>query len=73
MVTCMENGDVRVGNRRGGLFAYDCHLDLLERNYYQDLDSYYFNLKKIGLEYTDHDYSKSLFFLLMTINSLKND
>lgn len=34
MVTCMENGDVRVGNRRGGLFAYDCHLDLLQRNYY---------------------------------------
>ena len=34
MVTCMENGDVRVGNRRGGLFAYDCHLNLLQRNYY---------------------------------------
>ncbi|SFH84175.1 Fic family protein [Halpernia frigidisoli] len=45
----------------------------LERNYYQNLDPYYFNLKKIGLEYTELDYSKSLDFLLMTVNSLQND
>lgn len=42
-----------------------------EKNYYENLNSYYKNLKKIGLEYIDLDYSKSLDFLLMTINSLK--
>lgn len=44
----------------------------LEKNYYENLKSYYSNLKKIGIEYVNLDYNKSLDFLLMTINSLKN-
>lgn len=44
----------------------------LERNYYQNLSNYYRNLQMVGLEYEELDYSKSLPFLLMTINSLKN-
>ncbi|WP_417429940.1 Fic family protein [Halpernia sp.] len=45
----------------------------LEKNYFQNLKNYYFNFKIVGLEYTDLDYSKSLDFLLMTVNSLKYD
>lgn len=44
----------------------------LEKNYYQNLPNYYKNLQMVGLEYEELDYSKSLPFLLMTINSLKN-
>lgn len=44
----------------------------LEKNYYQNLSNYYRNLQMVGLEYEELDYSKSLPFLLMTINSLKN-
>lgn len=44
----------------------------LEKNYYQNLSNYYRNLQIVGLEYEELDYSKSLPFLLMTINSLKN-
>lgn len=44
----------------------------LEINYYQNLQNYYYNIKRLGLEYDEFDYSKSLPFLLMTINSLKN-
>ena len=44
----------------------------LEKNYYKNLQNYYKNLKKIGIEYVDLDYNKSLDFLLMTVNSLKN-
>lgn len=45
----------------------------LERNYYQNLQQYYSNIKKLGLEYDELDYSKALDFLLMTPFSLKND
>ena len=38
----------------------------LEKNYYQNLESYYSNIKKLGIEYELLDYSKSLDFLLMT-------
>ena len=34
MVTCLENGEVWVGNRRGGLFCYDSELKLLQRESY---------------------------------------
>lgn len=43
----------------------------LEKNYYQNLKEYYNNIKKLGLEYEELDYKKSLDFLLMTVSSLK--
>lgn len=43
----------------------------LEKNYFQELDSYYANIKVLGLEYEKLKYENSLSFLLMTINSLK--
>lgn len=39
----------------------------LEKNYYKRLKDYYTNIRKIGLEYDDPDYSKCLDFLLMTV------
>lgn len=42
----------------------------LEKNYYKKLKDYYANIRKIGLEYDDLDYSKSLDFLLMTIQGI---
>ncbi len=42
----------------------------LEKNYYVNRKSYYDNIRKIGLEFETLDYSKSLEFLSMTINSL---
>lgn len=42
----------------------------LEKNYYDQLNSYYSNIRLIGLEYPYLNYSKSMPFLLMTINSL---
>lgn len=39
----------------------------LEKNYYKKIKDYYANIRKIGLEYDDLDYSKCLDFLLMTI------
>ena len=42
----------------------------LEKNYYKKLKDYYSNIRKIGLEYEDLDYSKSLDFLLMTVKGL---
>ena len=44
----------------------------LEKNYYTNIKHYYSNIKKLGLEYTDLDYTKSLDFLLMTVNGIKN-
>jgi Fic family protein len=45
----------------------------LEKNYYQKLKDYYNNIKKLGLEYEELDYKKSLDFLLMTIQSLNEE
>ena len=42
----------------------------LEKNYYQNLNDYYTNIKKLGLEYEELDYAMSLDFLLMTVCSL---
>ena len=42
----------------------------LEKNYYKKLREYYSNIRKIGLEYDDLDYSKSLDFLLMTVKGI---
>jgi Fic family protein len=42
----------------------------LEKNYYKNLKDYYSNIKKLGLEYENLDYSKSLDFLLMTVKGL---
>lgn len=42
----------------------------LEKNYYNQIKSYYSNIKKLGLEYEELDYSKSLDFLLMTVNGI---
>ena len=43
----------------------------LEKNYYKNRESYYKNIKRLGLEYDHLDYSKSLQFLTMTIQSVK--
>lgn len=43
----------------------------LEKNYYKNRKAYYGNIRALGLEYETLDYSKSLNFLLMTINSLR--
>lgn len=45
----------------------------LEKNYFKNLNSYYSNIKKLGLEYENLDYNKSLDFLLMTVSSLEED
>ena len=42
----------------------------LEKNYYIKIKDYYSNLKKLGLEYEDLDYSKGLDFLLMTASGI---
>jgi len=42
----------------------------IEKNYYIKIKNYYSNIKKLGLEYEDLDYSKSLDFLLMTVNGI---
>ena len=42
----------------------------LEKNYYQQAEQYYRNIRKIGLEYEQLDYGKSLDFLLMTVAGL---
>jgi Fic family protein len=44
----------------------------LEKNYYKNLKDYYSNIRKIGLECGDLDYSKGLDFLLMTVNGIDN-
>ena len=44
----------------------------LEKNYYNKISNYYSNIKKLGLEYDDLDYSKSLNFLLMTVNGIED-
>ena len=45
----------------------------LEKNYFNNLKYYYSNIRKLGLEYDDLDYSKSLDFLLMTVKSLDEE
>lgn len=42
----------------------------LEKSYYKQLLLYYANIKKLGLEYDNLDYSMGLDFLLMTINGI---
>ena len=42
----------------------------LEKNYYNKIKEYYSNIKKLGLEYEELDYGKSLDFLLMTVNGI---
>lgn len=42
----------------------------LEKNYYKNLKEYYSNIRKIGLEYEDLNYSNGLDFLLMTIKGI---
>lgn len=44
----------------------------LEKNYYQNLESYYSNIKKLGADYEDLDFSKCLDFLLMTVTGIEN-
>jgi Fic family protein len=41
-----------------------------EKNYFKNLRDYYGNIRKIGLEYEDLDYSKCLDFLLMTVRGI---
>jgi Fic family protein len=42
-----------------------------EKNYYLHHQTYYKNLRALGLEYPELDYSKALPFLLMLPNALK--
>lgn len=42
-----------------------------EKNYYQHHQTYYHNIRRLGLEYTDLDYSRALPFLLMLPESLE--
>ena len=44
-----------------------------EKNYYKHHQTYYNNLRLLGLEYHELDYSKALPFLLMLPSSLKQD
>lgn len=43
-----------------------------EKNYYQQHQTYYKNIRLLGLEYPELDYSKALPFLLMLPDSLKS-
>lgn len=45
----------------------------LEKNYHKKLEAYYLNIKKLGLEYEELDYGKSLDFLLMTVNGIETE
>ena len=45
----------------------------LEKNYFTNLKSYYSNIKKLGLEYDQLDFSKSTDFLLMTVSSIEQE
>ncbi len=42
----------------------------LEKNYFKNLDLYYWNIKLLGVEYEELNYSKALNFILMTISSI---
>lgn len=42
----------------------------LEKNYFTHLTDYYANIRKLGLEYDELDYAKSLDFLLMTAKGI---
>ena len=42
----------------------------LEKNYFKNLTHYYSNIRKLGLEYKELDYTKSLDFFLMTVNGI---
>ena len=53
-------------------FGLNAQAVTLERNYYQNHQQYYRNIQKLGDNYDDLDYNKSIDFLLMTVNSLKN-
>lgn len=44
----------------------------LEKNYYLKLQSYYFNLRILGIDYDNLDYSKASAFLMMTAKGLLN-
>lgn len=43
----------------------------LEKNYFKNLERYYSNIKKMGIEYETLDYSKALDFLVMTAKGLE--
>ena len=43
-----------------------------EKSYYQNLQTYYTNLRKTGFEYEDTNFSKSLDFMLMSANAIIN-
>jgi Fic family protein len=43
-----------------------------EKNYYEQHQTYYNNLRALGLEYRDLDYAKALPFLLMLVQSITN-
>lgn len=44
----------------------------LEKNFYKNLSDYYKNIRKLGFEFLELDYSQSLDFLAMTILGIQN-
>jgi Fic family protein len=54
------------------IIGWKASLVQLEKNYFKRLKEYYSNIRKLGLEYEDLDYSKCLDFLLMTITVIDN-
>ena len=44
-----------------------------EKSYYQNLQTYYTNLRKTGFEYEDTNFSQALDFILMSANSIINN
>ena len=45
----------------------------LEKNYFNRINDYYSNIKKLRIEYNNLDYNKSLDFLLMTVLGINNE
>ncbi len=45
----------------------------LEKIYYKNINNYYTNIRRLGLEYHEPDYEKSIDFLLMTVNGIETE
>jgi Fic family protein len=45
----------------------------LEKNYFKNIKDYYQHIMKLGLEYHELNYGKSLDFLLMTVNGIETE
>ncbi len=71
-----QDGNGRIGRLIEKWFLKEKLGDLayavnLEKNYYTKRHDYYNNIRKLGLEYLELDYSKALDFVLMSIQSIQ--